>query len=800
MNVELNDNRERNTAGESSLPSGVYENTADSLKELVDKFSYYKRVTGFFADGENKIQLKKRFMLKMLDETWVKAVEDAIPSLDAVIRRPGRTLIESEELRPIEQTRRVSSRSIQHLCQHTDLINEIKRDGSVMPSKLLNVFQDETVITYENRFINTLVSRLFAFVCLRVDAAEECGVDEKLSALSFDQSFSDGDKRAKISLKIELSEKPAEDEVVKNHVYSGDLWKRALRLRRLVSGYASSDFVREMGKNYVRPPVMRTNLLLKNVDFRQCLSLWEFLDGYENVGYETLVQEDVETVTDDCAQDFYRSLAEQYVLFLKHVENVIKPENALDERAEERKIPYKIKSELDPLDERDFTYTDKIPDKTPDNTDGLAALFDKTDYAVRVAVAADKILFDRENAEIGNSGFNYRYRCSFLARLVLAGDPTQEYYTQIKNCLLSYAKVRSRVSWNHELFAAGRKKFARINVKGKTVLLYLPINAESADGKYRLENASDSAANRDFPSVMRVKSARGVKYAKELVDIIAANLGLIKLAEPKYEDYHIPYATREEMARRVPQLVRIIGEPPLTGTGTPQGETEPPFKSDGEERSETGVRSAGDVTDGKDSENGETAAAESAGGKIPYRYRYSFLARLIQSGETVQSLYGEIKNRIMSYGKVKSSVAWGHESFRYGRRTVIKLKIRGKSVVAFFALSPSDYAGTKYRVKDLTDENGTPALSAAFKIRSRRAAGYAKDLVDDVMKKCGAEFAAERNDDYSREYMSTEEMLNLPEPLVKRAGAPEEVCRGKTKPSSGESVAGGVKVGGTERA
>ena len=274
--VEAKNNISDN-ADDLLLPRDVYDDTERSLSSL-SQHPYYEKILGCFKNGEGSVELRKRIMLKAIDETWVRMIEDTVPSLDVILRNPGRLLCEDEELRPIEQTRKVTSRSVQHLAQHTDLINEIRRDGMVMPSKLLNVFQDETLLTYENRFINTLIARLYAFVCLRVDAAEECGMDEKLSTLTFKQEFSDGEKQGKISLKIEMSESPEENEVVKNYVYSGDLWKRVLRLRKLVTAYADSAFSKAMGKNYIRPPVMRTNKLLKNVDFRQCLALWEFLE------------------------------------------------------------------------------------------------------------------------------------------------------------------------------------------------------------------------------------------------------------------------------------------------------------------------------------------------------------------------------------------------------------------------------------------------------------------------------------------------------------------------------------------
>ena len=548
MDGETGKTEQSNTRAETaSSPSDYAE----------DIFRNCSQVMELFREGEGKIQLKKRFMLKMLDESWVKIIEDTIPSLDVIIRRPGRFLEEKEELRPIEQIRKVSPRSIQHLSQHTDLINDIRSDGSVTPSKLLNVFQDETILTYENRFINTLISRLYAFVCVRVDAAEECGVDEKLSTLSFDQSFTDGEKRGKIALTIELSETPRENEVVKNYVYTSDLWKRALRLRRLVSSYTSSDFVQQMGRNYVRPPVMRTNMLLKNVDFRQCLTLWEFLESYENAGYESLIQEELDSVTDECARDFYKSLAEQYVLFEKHVKNCFEPENVLDSREPDQVVPYRMKTELDPLNERDFTYTDKLPDKTPDRFDDLIALQDKTDLAVRIAIAADRILLEREK-ERKERGLLFRYRYSFLARLIQSDESVQSFYGELKNYILSYQKVKCSAAWGHESFRYGRNTLIKIKIRGKAILLFFALSSSDyQEKKYRITDLSVGDKATALSVMLKVKSSRAVRNAKSLIDDVMKKFNVQK-GETPHVDYSQKYMSTEELLNLPKPLVKAV--------------------------------------------------------------------------------------------------------------------------------------------------------------------------------------------------------------------------------------------------
>lgn len=737
--VEAKNNISDN-ADDLLLPRDVYDDTERSLSSL-SQHPYYEKILGCFKNGEGSVELRKRIMLKAIDETWVRMIEDTVPSLDVILRNPGRLLCEDEELRPIEQTRKVTSRSVQHLAQHTDLINEIRRDGMVMPSKLLNVFQDETLLTYENRFINTLIARLYAFVCLRVDAAEECGMDEKLSTLTFKQEFSDGEKQGKISLKIEMSESPEENEVVKNYVYSGDLWKRVLRLRKLVTAYADSAFSKAMGKNYIRPPVMRTNKLLKNVDFRQCLALWEFLEAYENTGYETLIQEDVENVPADCIADYYNTLAEQYVLFQKHVRNKFEKENELDRRETDQPIRPKIKNELDPLSDKELDFEDLKADGAPEREEEEEKS-ELLEQAISVALAADDLfnveeLYDFEKTL---SDVLFRYRYSFLSRLILAQNPTQDFYTEIKNHLLSFKKVKSRVSWNHETFSAGREKCARINVKGKTLYLYLPIDGKAVDKKYRLATTSTRDAQ-IFPVFLKIRSERGVKHAKALIDLVMGKLGLEKLAEPIFTDYHIPYATRKEMASRQPPLVKIIGDVN--------------FVDDRAESLTDNDETTSDV------ENDVTSTV------ADYRYRYSFKARLIQCGETLQKRYGEIKNYLLAFKKVKSNVSWKHDGFHFGRQTIARIKIRRKSVLLYLALSPSDYVGSKYRLKDLSENDKTPALPVLLKVRSERGVKYAKELIDDVMKKAGAVFQSLPEEDYRCDYMTTEELAALPVPLVK---------------------------------
>ena len=74
-----------------------------------------------------------------------------------------------------------------------------------------------------------------------------------------------------------------------------------------------------------------------------------------------------------------------------------------------------------------------------------------------------------------------------MARLIQSPDRTKNYYSTLKNAILSYKKVKSRVSWNYDSINNGRNKLIKFNVRGKTLNVYFALNAEDyVDSKYKV--------------------------------------------------------------------------------------------------------------------------------------------------------------------------------------------------------------------------------------------------------------------------------------------------------------------------
>lgn len=157
------------------------------------------------------------------------------------------------------------------------------------------------------------------------------------------------------------------------------------------------------------------------------------------------------------------------------------------------------------------------------------------EIAVAEAVAQMQavVVDDSENA--------MRYNRSFRARLIQSEDEVKEWYGALKNCILSYDKVSSRISWKHENFTYRRNAVAKLFIKGKTLYLYLALNpADYADSKYKLEDVSNVSQFAETPALYKLKSEKRVRYAQDLIEEICTKLGSKKL-EREPVDYYEPY-------------------------------------------------------------------------------------------------------------------------------------------------------------------------------------------------------------------------------------------------------------------
>ena len=163
-----------------------------------------------------------------------------------------------------------------------------------------------------------------------------------------------------------------------------------------------------------------------------------------------------------------------------------------------------------------------------------------------IHVKKDPVVVTEESFE----GGKLRYNRSFTARYIQSDDEVKLWYTELKNNLLSYKKVKARMSWKRESFNYGREQFAKLSYRGNTLCLFLPLNAaDFADTKYKVEDVSDNNNYAEVPCMYRIKNARRAKYAMELIAIASEKYD-IPLVAHEAEDFYVPYEGLVELINK----------------------------------------------------------------------------------------------------------------------------------------------------------------------------------------------------------------------------------------------------------
>ena len=161
--------------------------------------------------------------------------------------------------------------------------------------------------------------------------------------------------------------------------------------------------------------------------------------------------------------------------------------------------------------------------------------------------------FDNEGNHI-----DIKYSRSFISNIIQGDELIKEYYSDLKNHILSYEGVKSRLSWKFDSYNRGRDQLFKIKVRGKTICIYLALDPDNYEvSKYHHE-AIDAKIFEDVPMLFKIKSGLGLRKAKQLVDDTMARFEIAKSEKPKFVDYvkKYPYTETEELVQQ--KLVKVL--------------------------------------------------------------------------------------------------------------------------------------------------------------------------------------------------------------------------------------------------
>ena len=327
--------------------------------------------------------------------------------------------------------------------------------------------------------------------------------------------------------------------------------------------------------------------------------------------------------------------------------------------------------------------------------------------------------------------FQIRYIKSFTAKLIQSPEETKKYYEELKNEVLSYKKTNSRISWHFDSVNAGRNYILKFAIRGKTLCVYLPLNADDyADSKYKVEKV-ESKKYEDVPCLYRIKNDRRLGYAKELIAVVASNLGLEK-GEEQHEVYsNLPYEPNKPLIERglIKELKAQVNKPVETIVETKE-----------------------------DEEGNEVVVSEdNLGNKYETRYLKSFTAKLSQASDEVKDYYNELKNHALSFKGTLSRMSWNYDTISVNNKGVLKFVIKRKNLYLYYALDTSKI-GQKYKVEHV-EYKKYEDVPTMLMVDSDKRKELSKELIDRLMRQNKCELGKNLNDEYRIPFESKEVLI-----------------------------------------
>lgn len=322
---------------EESTINDLYMKYTNEVEGALEEDRYFQYLFEMIQAGDNTLEQKNRVLHKVVDERWLTVVEEGIESIFNIVDKPRRFIATSEEVVPVALAKKITADSVRHLSQNTQFIAS-NEAGEIQPTRILNVTTEESYDLYENRFVYHLIQRLFAFVDKRTDIIFWSTGDETCNVMSMESKIDDAYEE--ISYKVEMTIKNRQS-YVENDTDNMDLFKRIDRVRRMSRTLRSSSFCDIMnGCAKVRSPIQRTNLMMKDPDYRACYKLWQFIEGYDEVGYTIEEQDSALQFDEEYLLQMYINMITNYTVFKSLLES---DPRKMSELATEKREPVKPK-------------------------------------------------------------------------------------------------------------------------------------------------------------------------------------------------------------------------------------------------------------------------------------------------------------------------------------------------------------------------------------------------------------------------------------------------------------------------
>ncbi len=301
---------------ENSELVAYYQNMYSKIETTTLDDPYGAYVLNRIKGGQKTVFNKSLTELRNFDMSFLDTIESVYPAILKIMRDPKKSIRYEEEIVAVEKAKKVNSQTVRHLSSHTQLIKEITTEGDVIPSKVLTTYAEEELAIYENRFLKSLVKRIEMFLERRYEVMKVSLESFETQRLNVSNEFLMSGQKITLNLDIQIK-----NDLTTNVEATKEQYNRLLYVREMIQGLKGTEFMRALAKaRDVLPPIMKTNIIMHNPDFKLCYGLWLYLDKYDGISTNIDVKEKTFKYTPIFEKDINEVMALALTAFIKNRE------------------------------------------------------------------------------------------------------------------------------------------------------------------------------------------------------------------------------------------------------------------------------------------------------------------------------------------------------------------------------------------------------------------------------------------------------------------------------------------------
>jgi len=250
----------------------------------LNQFELYEKSNPVINDTFNEnieaqldvhIDIKKK---ELNTEEWIEMILFSIPYLYKALEMHHKVIVTEEEIVKIELIKKVSVDTVKHLAKHPNYVEDIDEEtDEVTPKKLLEAHKEENFVTYENRFLYTLVLLINDFINYKKSKGLLAEGEKNIRKVAYEAKSKVDKQRITIKSEVMIDASDLSDKTEQNRKIMEGLAKIEEGLDQL---YQTEIFktLSSARATLVKPPLKMTNVLLKNVNFQYAVKLWNYLN------------------------------------------------------------------------------------------------------------------------------------------------------------------------------------------------------------------------------------------------------------------------------------------------------------------------------------------------------------------------------------------------------------------------------------------------------------------------------------------------------------------------------------------